>query len=211
LRRDQLAFLLGGLAFGILFGYGLFHAVATKPVVAPPGAAAAIEGPKGPAAPTQAPLGGGGGGSAAAPMIAEINALKQALKGDPRNLPAAVRLANLHHDAGMFEQAIPFYEKALELAPHDADLLTDNGICHEQLQRFDEALVLFRRAQEANANHWQSLYNIVVVAGFHLGRIDEADKALARLEQINPGAPNLASLKAGMARMKAGGAAGGPS
>jgi hypothetical protein len=212
LKRDQLAFLLGGAAFGVLVGYGLFNALASKPVFAPPQANAPIDGPRGPAAMTQVPMGGGGAPAGApgggAPMVAEINSLKQALKDDPKNLKAAVRLANLYQDIGELDQAIPFYERALELAPKDPNVLTDLGICYEQLQQFDRALELFRRAQSEDANHWQSLYNIVVVAGFHLGRVEEADKALARLEQVNPNAPNLASLKDGMARVKGGGTGG---
>lgn len=206
MKRDQLAFLLGGLAFGILFGYGLFNALANRPVFAPPQQVSPFDGPKGPAAMTQVPMGGGGAPlGSAAPMIAEINALKQALADDPKNLPAAVRLANLHHDAGMLDLAISFYARALELSPNNPDLLTDKGICHEQLEQFDQALDLFRRAQAADPRHWQSLYNTVVVAGLHLGRVDEAEAALARLEQVNPGVPNLASLKDGLARVKKGG------
>ena len=44
-------------------------------------------------------------------------------------------------------------------------------------------------AQKADPNHWKSLFNTAIVAGFDLGRLDLADKAVARLEQINPAAP----------------------
>ena len=138
-------------------------------------------------------------------MIAEINALKKRLQDDPRDAKAAVRLANLYQDVRMFEQAIAFYQRALEVTPADPNVLTDKGICHEELGQYDDALALFKRAQAADPNHWQSLYNIVVVSGFYLDRAEEAQSALARLERLNPDAPNLAALRQKLAGAQSGG------
>jgi tetratricopeptide (TPR) repeat protein len=143
-------------------------------------------------APTQggAPSTGGGG-----PMVAEINALKERLERTPQDLAALVRLANLHHDVQMWPQAVSYYERAIEIAGDDPDLLTDLGICYRGLARFDDALAAFDRAQAARPDHWQSLYNAVVVAAFDVGRFDRAQAGLARLERIVPEPPNLAELK----------------
>ena len=69
------------------------------------------------------------------------------------------------------------------------------GICYQELKEFDKALELLMRAQKADPSNWQSLYNIVVVAGLDLHRFDQADAALARLQQLRPDAPNLAELR----------------
>ena len=191
-----MAFLLGGLAFGFLLGFGLFRAIDTRPGAATGTAASAeIPSPMGPPAPTQTVASG-------APMMAEINALKDRVTKDPKDLEAWARLANLYQDAGMFEPAVSFYQRALDLAPTDANLLTDAAICYQELRQFDKALELLERAQKSDPAHWQSLYNIVVVAGLHMGRVERADAALERLQQIHPDAPNLAQLRAALSKVR---------
>lgn len=200
MKRDHLAFLFGGLAFGFLLGFALFRAIDTRPGNAAETASGAeIPSPMGPAAPTQIGAGGGGaggaGGGGGAPMMAEINALKERLQKNPGDVQAWSRLANIYQDGGMFQQAIEFYKRANELLPNNADLLTDMGICYQELRQFDTALATLERAQKADPDHWQSLYNIVVVAGLEMRHFDQADAALARLQKIRPDAPNLDKLR----------------
>jgi len=207
-KKDHLAFLLAGLAFGFLLGFGFFRALASRPGSGgAPQAAESIPQPAGPAAPMTTPMGGAppqqaaGGG---APMMAEINALKERVQKDPKDADAWVRLANLYQDSGMFEPAIEFYQRALAIVPNDPNLLTDMGICLQEVRRFDEALDALRRAQTAHPEHWQSLYNIVVVAGLRTGRFDEADAAMKRLQEVNPGAPHLAELRGALEKARQG-------
>ena len=196
MKKDHLAFLFGGLAFGFLLGFALFRAIETRPANNADAAASnQIPSPMGPAAPTQTQGGAAPGAGGGAPMIAEINALKERLQKNPGDAQAWTRLANMYQDAGMFQQAIEFYKRANELQPNDANLLTDMGICYQELKQFDTALEALEKAQKADPAHWQSLYNIVVVAGLELGRFDKADAALARLQQLRPDAPNLKGLK----------------
>lgn len=192
MKKDHAAFLFAGLAFGFLLGFGLFRAIDTRPGhVAEAPASDEVPGPMGPAAATQTAGAGGGG----APMMAEINALKERVQKDPKDVQAWSRLANIYQDAGMFEQAIQFYQRAVDLAPTNANVLTDLGICYQELKQFDKALDLLERAQKADPANWQSLYNIVVVAGLEMHRFDRADAAMARLQEIRPDAPNLSQLK----------------
>jgi len=189
LKKDHLAFLFGGLAFGFLLGFGLFRVIDARPGRnAEAAAPAEIPAPMGPAAATQTAGGG-------APMMAEINALKERVQKNPSDVQAWSRLANLYQDAGMFEPAIEFYQRAIALAPKDANLLTDLGTCYQDVKQLDKALETLERAQAADPSNWQSLYNIVVVAGLQMGRFDRADAAMTRLQQIRPDAPNLAQLK----------------
>lgn len=186
MKREQVAFLLGGLAFGFLFGFATYHTFWALPGKAEAAAQSAPPRPAGPTAmsqtaPAPAPPSGGG-----APMVAEIDALKRRLQDNPKDLEAATRLAHLHHDVGMSREAIAFYARAIELSPQDPDLLTDKGVCHQEVAEFEEALRLFVRAQEVAPGHWQSLYNQAVVLGFRLGRYDDAAEALARLVAARP-------------------------
>lgn len=193
MKKDHLAFLLAGLAFGFLLGLGVFRVGSNAPGQDRTGAASADSaGPRGPMAPTQVGSGAPAGGG---PMVAEIQALKERLTRAPQDLPALLRLANLHHDVGMWPQAVSYYERALEIDGDDPDLMTDLGICYRGMQRFDDALAMFERAQAADAKHWQSLYNTVIVATFDIGRFDRAETALRQLEALDPAPPNLAELR----------------
>jgi cytochrome c-type biogenesis protein CcmH/NrfG len=192
MTKENLAFLAGGFAFGILVGVGLFNAFQSGPDLGAAGQApASVPRPAGPAAPT--PM-GGAGGSASAPMVAEINQLKLRLQQDPTDLKAATRLAHLHHDAQMWDQAVIFYKKAIELSPQDPDLHTDLGICYRGLGRFDEALARFAEARALNPAHWQSLFNSAVVLAFDQGDYDAALAALEPLSRMDPMPPRAAEL-----------------
>ncbi len=203
MNRDNLAYLAGGLAFGFLFGFGVFRILEHRPakqLAAAAGvvAAAPVPGPAGTMAPTQ--IGPGGAG---APMIEEINGLKRVLQNDPGNVRALTRLANLYHDANMFQQAIGFYEKALQVTPTDPDVLTDLGTCLQAIGENEKALDSFSRAQKADPAHWQSLFNTVVVLSFKLGRFDEAEAVLNRLDRLRPSSPDTARLRDALASERA--------
>ncbi len=222
MKKEYVAFLIGGFAFGLLFGYGLFNALDQQPARAAAVGGGGVPMPAGPQAPAQTAGGG-------APMVAEINELKHVLQNDPTNVNALFRitqiygqvgmwesvdpffeqaaeaapenaellrqLANILHDAGQWQRAVDYYDRVLALAPDDPDVLTDRGTCLRSIGRFEEALQMFERAQQADPSHWQSLFNTIVVAGFDLGRTDLAQQALARLEQIKPDAPKLDELR----------------
>jgi tetratricopeptide (TPR) repeat protein len=201
LKKEHLAFLFAGLAFGFLMGFGTFRAIEARPGRAVEAPSAEIPSPMGPAAATQTPAAAQGAGGGA-PMMMEINALKERVTSNPKDVQAWSRLANIYQDAGMFDQAVAFYQRAVDLTPNDANLLTDMGICYQGMKQLDKALDLLERAQKADPDHWQSLYNIVVVAGLEMGRADRADAALARLQQIHPDAPNLEQLRQALAKTR---------
>jgi tetratricopeptide (TPR) repeat protein len=191
--KQNLAFLIAGLGFGFLLGFGLFQAIDSEPdLQATMSAAGTPRGPAGPAAPTQvAPK----TAAAGAPMMAEIRALKKRVQADPADQDAFEGLARLYHDGAMWDQAIEYYKGAIELSPTDPDLLTDMGSCFRAKRDFDRALELFRRANDADPAHWQSLFNTVVVAGFDLGRFEQAAEALETMERMDPPPPRLEDLR----------------
>jgi tetratricopeptide (TPR) repeat protein len=203
--KDQLVFLLGGLAFGFLFGFGVYHTWYATPEL--DGhvsvATAAAAAPTGAPAQTQSM----GQANSSAPMVAEINQLKQMIQSDPQNVVAFVRLGDLHYDVQMWDQAAGYYEKAVELKPDDPDVMTDLGVCYRGMGQLEKALGMFVRANDSNPDHHQSLFNVVIVAGFDLKQWDRADEALRALEAINPKPPRTDELREALARERA--AAGG--
>lgn len=185
-KKEHFAFLVVGFAFGILVGFGTFTAQSSAPDLDEPGAQA-----QAPAAPLAGPASVDEG----APMMAEIRTLKQRLQEHPEDHTALVRLANLYHDGNMIDDAIGYYELALKVRPDSPDELTDMGICFRAKRDFDRALELFQQANAIDPNHWQSLFNYVVVAGFDLGRFDSAREALETMEKLSPRPPRLDDLR----------------
>ncbi|HXV77530.1 MAG TPA: tetratricopeptide repeat protein [Candidatus Polarisedimenticolaceae bacterium] len=190
MKKENLAFLVGGLAFGFLVGFGAYHAVATTPQLEGAAAGTTMAGPAGTPAPGAMPPAAVG----AAPMVAEINRLKTLLQTEPNNFQALVRLGNLHYDVQMWEQAAGYYERALAVESNP-DLMTDLGVCYRNLGQFDRALDKFENAQQADPDHFQSLFNIVVVAGLDLGDFVRAERALEVLEAMDPPPPRIDELR----------------
>jgi tetratricopeptide (TPR) repeat protein len=206
MKRDNLAYLLSGLFYGALIGFGIFYLFEHRPGSGTASPSASAAAPAGPRAPMQQ-----GAGAAGAPMMEEITALKQMLEERPDEPQILTRLAHLYHDAGMWPQAIDYYQRSLEVIPDNPDLMTDMGICYRGMRQFDKAIAMFERAHEADPQHWKSLFNVVVVAGFDLGDLDRAEAALAHLEEVNPSAPNLDRLRTDLRHARERMAAGDPS
>ncbi len=183
MTRENILFLFGGLAFGILIGFGSYHAIHTAPSLEQASVGGgAVPAPQGPPGPTQLGPNAQGG----APMMARVNELKTLLQESPDDGQVLLKLANLYYDAAMWEQAAGYYERAIELVPPSADLLTDLGVCYRGLRRLDDALATFERANNLDPTHWQSLYNTVIVAGFDADRPELALEALQAMESMDP-------------------------
>jgi len=195
MKKDQLAFLLGGLAFGLLFGFGAYHAWyaaprvdGAKPFANPVAQPQANMPAAGPTTPSDGAAGQG-------PMVAQINDLKRQLQQDPNDFVALVRLGNLYFDVQMWTQAAGYYERAVAVRPDDADVLTDLGTTYRGMGQPDKALDAFTRASAADPAHYQSLFNTVIVAGFDLGQFDRAEQAMQALEGLTPRPPRLDELR----------------
>lgn len=204
MKKEQLVFLIGGLAFGFLVGFGVYHVKFAAPDLGAGAASTEVAGPSGPMAPTQSGLPGGAApsGDGGAPMVAEINALKRRLESEPNDLAALTRLANLHHDVQMWPQAAGFYERAMELDQDNPNLLTDLGVCYRGMRDFDKALAMFERAQQVDPDHWQSLFNTVIVAGFDLAQWERAEAALDSVEALAPEAARIEELRKALAERR---------
>lgn len=191
MKKEQVAMLVGGFAFGVLVGFGLAQIGGGPTQV---GSAAPPQQRQAP--PPSQP-------QASAPMLEEIGQLREVLKLDPANLGALKRMGNLYHDARMWPQAVEFYEQARELSPDDPNLLTDLGTCYGGMRRNDEALAMFSRANAIDPNHWQSLYNTVIIAGLNAHNFDAAEAALAKLANLPAGQQHVPQLQQALEQARA--------
>jgi adenylate cyclase len=90
--------------------------------------------------------------------------------------------------AGLSEEAIRSYERAVRMSPVDPRLyLTFEGIgvALIELRRFDEAIVAGKRALRQNPS-FAAAYRCLASAFAHLGRGAEAREAAARALEIDP-------------------------
>jgi hypothetical protein len=188
MKREHLAFLAGGFAFGLLFGFALAYAVANRPDLDTAPAQATLEGPRGPDSPTQM---GGGPSGGAAPMMARVNELKRALEANPQDVNVLVQLADLYQQAGLWDQAAGFYERVLVIEPGHYELEINLGLCYRGMGQFERALAAFARAHEIDPTQWQALFNTVVVAAMDARDFTRALGALDALEALDPPPPGM--------------------
>ncbi len=183
---------VGGLMIGLVVGYVVAERQAVPPVVslAPPSGASA--------APVSQPQMGQNPGSQGSleveRQLAEMNSLLAKNPGDARLL---VAIGNIYFDAQRWEEARLSYEEAVETIPDDVNVLTDLAVVYRNLGKPERALEILGHVIEVAPDHWQALYNRVIVLHFDLHSHDEAVEALGALEllaQSNPQIPDLSGL-----------------
>jgi tetratricopeptide (TPR) repeat protein len=213
MTKDHVRFLVTGVLFGFLVGYIIAYAVHEPRVVqqAAPVPAAGNLGmsggmPGGPAGQAAGTSPHAGSDEQMASIFEELNALKAAVESDPRNARALIRLADLYHQAAKYDQAIDFYRRALEVRPEDVEARNHMGVCLREIGKSDEALAQFRTALSYDAGHWPTWLNLGVVALLDKRDLEEARKAFAKVEELNPTFADLPMLKEEL--RKAGEAAG---
>ena len=203
MNRDNLLFATIGILVGFIAGYLMHEVMATRqpPRLTPEMRAQIVvpggeQGGGGPA-----PDAGAGPGPGASPAVAgggppmqEIQKLKDYVAKNPNDLKAVRELADLNFDIRNWQRAQELYRHYLELKPNDADVLTDLGISYRETKDFDKALKHFQEAQKVAPDHWQAYYNQVVVLAFDLKKLDEANQVLVKLQQMQPGNPEVEKL-----------------
>jgi tetratricopeptide (TPR) repeat protein len=105
----------------------------------------------------------------------------EALKVDPKYLPAYTALARIQQAAGDHAGAVTIYQKALDLAPGDAGLWFDLGMCQCRLRDWPRALGSLRKAMEINPGNRQ----YASVTGLTLARAGRWDEAYEVLRKVN--------------------------
>jgi len=209
-NKDNLLFLMGGILVGFVTAYLFFEAMATRqpPRLTPQLRAQIVSGEDGGGA-----MGGGGeaapgagdanaAGAGGGPAMAQIQQLRDYVEKNPNDANAVRQLADLNFNISNWQRAQELYSHYLTLKPNDPDVMTDLGITYRETKQPDKALDLFRRSKQVSPEHWQALYNEVVVLAFDLKRHDEADQVLGQLQKMQPGNPDVAKLADAVTRQR---------
>ena len=107
---------------------------------------------------------------------AELQAYRDILARDPKNVMAATNLGNKLYDAGRYAEAIPYYQQAFALDAKNPNLSTDLGTALWYSGRADEALAQYQKSLAADPQHAQTLFNMGIV------RLEGKQDALGAIE-----------------------------
>jgi tetratricopeptide (TPR) repeat protein len=114
----------------------------------------------------------------------------RAIRQDPKpeylsSLGAALR------QQGRYEEAFKTFEKAIQLAPDNAELWIELGKSLRDLKRSTEALLSFQHALKLDPRHWEAASGAGVLL-HQLGQTEEALSYIIRCDEIRPNhAPTL--------------------
>jgi tetratricopeptide (TPR) repeat protein len=198
MHRNPWFTLILGLMVGLVLGYVLAERQPVPPAKAM--ARPASQGPQAGLPEGHPPVEGPGAATPEQQQLAQQAAeLQQMLAQSPGDSRLMVALGNLYFDAGRWQEARMWYERSLEGAADDPNVITDLAVVYRNLEQQQRALELLDRAIEIRADHWQAWYNKVIVLHFDLHEHDRAAEALKRLKAIaasDPSVPDLSSLEA---------------
>jgi cytochrome c-type biogenesis protein CcmH/NrfG len=155
--------------------------------------------PQGPA--PAAPMGALPGPSPAE-VAGKVQALKDILQKDPKNLGAWVELGNLYFDSDQPREAIEAYSKYLAMKPDNADVRTDMGTMYRKLGDPDRALKEFREAAQSDPKHGNSRYNIGIVLLHDKQDIKGAIKAWEEYVKVDPQSDRAKRVQEQMEKLK---------
>ena len=122
-----------------------------------------------------------------------LDQVKQALQAKPDN-PAAYGLRGLIYAAlGDDEHADESFHRAMQLAPHDGDLMHNYGWYLCQQRRFDDADAQFKRALAEPS--YRGVPRTTLVEGIceaRGGKMQDAERTLSHAYQLDPANPTIA-------------------
>lgn len=136
-------------------------------------------------------------------MVAQAVApLLATLKDNPNDFDTIVKVANLYYDGQQYPDAIQYYERALQIQPKNADLLTDFGTAIWYTGDADKAIAEFQSALRYQRGRASTLFNLGIVRW--QGKMDPkgAVQAWEELLQKNPDYPDKQKLQEFIDRAK---------
>ena len=117
--------------------------------------------------------------------INAINELENKVRTNPNDKESIIKLANLLQDSGLFERAITFYKKYMELEPRDPNARVDMGICYYNLNDFQSAIKEMETALKFQPEHQIAHLNLGIV-NLSAGNVAASKEWFTKAVAINP-------------------------
>ena len=186
MRRESLVLGLAVVASMAIMGWIIW---VERPV--PPASSAA--------APTDAPV----DGVQMLPLDdGRVAELMSAAEADAEDLDSRVLLAGLYFDAQRFDQAIPWFEEVLTLAPDRVEASTNLGISYYYVGSPERAVGQFERSLEIDPAHAQTLVSLGLVKAFGLQDLEGATAAWERALEVAPNSPEARAARDALNRLQ---------
>jgi adenylate cyclase len=118
----------------------------------------------------------------------EMEMADRAVALNPNSFVAWVSRGWVYRVAGLPEEAVRSFERAVRMSPVDPSAhqtLTGMGLAFIELGRFDEAIAAGKKAQR-HSHSYSVVYRCLASAFAHLGRDAEAREAAARVLELDP-------------------------
>ncbi len=141
-------------------------------------------------------------GPSPAEVASKIDALKEIVKKDPKNLSAWVELGNLYFDSNQPQEAIKAYTEYLKIKPDSADVRTDLGIMYRNAGEIDKAIDEFKKAAQIDPKHINSRYNLGLVLLHDKRDIKAAVKVWEDYLKVDPNSERAQRIKAQLDKLK---------
>ena len=132
----------------------------------------------------------------------ELQAYRNVLASDPKNVRANVELGNRLYDAGRYSEAIPYYRQAFNLDPKNVSVSTDLATALYYSGHADEALAQFEKSLALDPRHAQTLFNVGIVKRDAKSDPQGAILAWERLLANAPDYPDAAKVRTMLAELK---------
>jgi adenylate cyclase len=118
----------------------------------------------------------------------ETEMADRAVALNPNSFLAWSSRGHVYRVAGLPDEAVGSFERAIRMSPTDPLLhraFAQMGIAFIELRRFDDAIILGKKAQRQNPSY-VPIYRCLASAFAHLGRDAEAREAAARMLEVDP-------------------------
>lgn len=132
-------------------------------------------------------------------------ALLERVNADPNDIEARKDLGKLYFDAGLYQDAITYFEQARQLSPDDVEVLLMLGVSQYSINDFDSAEQTWLQATKAAPEKAEPWYNL----GFlYVAKTppdyDAARKSWEKVTALEPDSELAASAKDHLGRLNAG-------
>ena len=128
--------------------------------------------------------------------------LENAVKADPNNLNALVRLGNLYFDSNQPQKAIDVYSRALKIDPKNADVRTDMAVMYRNIKDYDKAIKELKQAAADNPKHTNSRYNLGIILLHDKKDFKGAIAAWEELLKIEPAGERADMIRSRLAQLR---------
>ena len=184
MKSDGIAYGIAGILFGLIAGWVIGSQQATLRTPAPTAA-------------PQATQSGSAGAQTRAAVLddTKVNALKAVAEREKSNARPRVELANLYFDAERYDDAIRWYEEALQIEPNDVNVSTDLGVSYYYTNQADRALAQFDKSLKIDPKHGKTLLNLGIVRAFGKQDLDGATQAWQQVIKLSPDSPEGQAAK----------------